>query len=203
MSEPVLEASDLSVVHRTPAGDVHALSDASLELHPGELVVLVGPTSMHSSGSSSGRSGGAVPPPRSSPIWWHAKRVATAGRGRRHSPQRSRQGRRRPRPKSWSAAPSRSRPGIPVRRRGGDGRSPVWSSTPSGSRSWPESADRRADADSCTPSTAATWISIWIAASSSRSSVRSILEWAVSGTAAPSSSDNTLAMGPRTSFFDV
>jgi len=41
---PVLEASDLSVVHRTPAGDVHALSDASLELHPGELVVLVGPS---------------------------------------------------------------------------------------------------------------------------------------------------------------
>lgn len=44
MSEPVLEASGLSVVHRTPAGDVHALTDASLELHPGELVVLVGPS---------------------------------------------------------------------------------------------------------------------------------------------------------------
>jgi putative ABC transport system ATP-binding protein len=44
MSVPVLEASDLSVVHRTPAGDVSALSDASLELHAGEFVVLVGPS---------------------------------------------------------------------------------------------------------------------------------------------------------------
>lgn len=41
---PVLEASGLSVVHRTPAGDVHALAEASLELHAGELVVLVGPS---------------------------------------------------------------------------------------------------------------------------------------------------------------
>lgn len=44
MTEPVLEASGLSVVHRTPAGDVHALSEASLEVHPGEFVVLVGPS---------------------------------------------------------------------------------------------------------------------------------------------------------------
>ncbi|GAA5033276.1 ABC transporter ATP-binding protein [Microbacterium fluvii] len=44
MTEPVLTASGLSVVHRTRAGDVHALSDASLELHPGEFVVLVGPS---------------------------------------------------------------------------------------------------------------------------------------------------------------
>jgi putative ABC transport system ATP-binding protein len=44
MSEPVLEASGLSVVHKTPAGDVHALADASLTLVPGELVVLVGPS---------------------------------------------------------------------------------------------------------------------------------------------------------------
>ena len=42
MSEPVLEASGLSVVHRTPAGDVHALAEASLELSPGEFVVLIG-----------------------------------------------------------------------------------------------------------------------------------------------------------------
>lgn len=44
MSEPILEASALSVVHRTPAGDVHALADATLSLAPGELVVLVGPS---------------------------------------------------------------------------------------------------------------------------------------------------------------
>jgi putative ABC transport system ATP-binding protein len=44
MTEPVLEASGLSVVHRTPAGDVHALSDASLEVRSGEFVVLVGPS---------------------------------------------------------------------------------------------------------------------------------------------------------------
>lgn len=44
MTEPVLEASGLSVVHRTPAGDVHALSEASLEVRPGEFVVLVGPS---------------------------------------------------------------------------------------------------------------------------------------------------------------
>src|SRR5690606_8955866 len=30
--------------HRTPAGDVHALSDATLEVHAGEFVVLIGPS---------------------------------------------------------------------------------------------------------------------------------------------------------------
>jgi putative ABC transport system ATP-binding protein len=44
MSDILLEAHGLSVVHRTPAGDVHALSDASLTLSPGEFVVLVGPS---------------------------------------------------------------------------------------------------------------------------------------------------------------
>ena len=44
MSELVLEASGLSVVHRTAAGDVHALTDAALTLSAGELVVLVGPS---------------------------------------------------------------------------------------------------------------------------------------------------------------
>ncbi len=45
MSEtPLLEATGLSVVHRTPAGDVHALADASLTLTAGEFVVLVGPS---------------------------------------------------------------------------------------------------------------------------------------------------------------
>ena len=44
MSEAVLQASGLSVVHRTPAGDVHALSDATLEVHAGEFVVLIGPS---------------------------------------------------------------------------------------------------------------------------------------------------------------
>lgn len=44
MNEPVIEASGLSVVHRTPAGEVHALSGATLEVHPGEFVVLVGPS---------------------------------------------------------------------------------------------------------------------------------------------------------------
>ena len=44
MDESVLEASGLAVVHRTPAGDVHALVDASLTLREGEFVVLVGPS---------------------------------------------------------------------------------------------------------------------------------------------------------------
>ena len=44
MSDAVLEASGLSVVHRTPAGDVHALSEATLEVHAGEFVVLIGPS---------------------------------------------------------------------------------------------------------------------------------------------------------------
>jgi putative ABC transport system ATP-binding protein len=48
MSDPqraaVVEASGLSVTHRTPAGDVHALVDATLAIHPGEFVVLVGPS---------------------------------------------------------------------------------------------------------------------------------------------------------------
>src|SRR6478735_5239591 len=42
MSELVLEASGLSVVHRTPAGDVHALSEATMSLSAGEFVVLIG-----------------------------------------------------------------------------------------------------------------------------------------------------------------
>jgi putative ABC transport system ATP-binding protein len=44
MTDILLEASGLSVVHRTPAGDVAALADASLTLSPGEFVVLVGPS---------------------------------------------------------------------------------------------------------------------------------------------------------------
>lgn len=44
MTDILLEAADLSVVHKTPAGDVSALADASLTLTPGEFVVLVGPS---------------------------------------------------------------------------------------------------------------------------------------------------------------
>ncbi len=44
MSESLLDAQGLSVVHETPAGEVVALADASLQLNPGELVVLVGPS---------------------------------------------------------------------------------------------------------------------------------------------------------------
>ncbi|GAA3628344.1 ABC transporter ATP-binding protein [Microbacterium awajiense] len=44
MADTVIEASALSVVHRTPAGDVTALADASLELAAGEFVVLIGPS---------------------------------------------------------------------------------------------------------------------------------------------------------------
>ena len=40
--EPVLEISDLSVVYRTPAGDVRAVNRVSLDLHAGEVVGLVG-----------------------------------------------------------------------------------------------------------------------------------------------------------------
>lgn len=43
-ADAVVTASDLSVTHVTPAGDVHALVDASLKLYPGELVVLIGPS---------------------------------------------------------------------------------------------------------------------------------------------------------------
>jgi putative ABC transport system ATP-binding protein len=42
VSEHVLEASGLSVVHRTPAGDVHALAEATMTLSAGEFVVLIG-----------------------------------------------------------------------------------------------------------------------------------------------------------------
>ncbi|CAN7380125.1 ABC transporter ATP-binding protein [Microbacterium sp. LjRoot45] len=44
MTETLLDAHGLSVVHRTPAGEVAALADASLTLSPGEFVVLVGPS---------------------------------------------------------------------------------------------------------------------------------------------------------------
>jgi oligopeptide/dipeptide ABC transporter ATP-binding protein len=40
--EVVLEISDLSVVYRTPAGDVRAVNGVSLDLHAGEVVGLVG-----------------------------------------------------------------------------------------------------------------------------------------------------------------
>ncbi len=40
--EAVLEISDLSVVYRTPAGDVRAVNRVSLDLHAGEVVGLVG-----------------------------------------------------------------------------------------------------------------------------------------------------------------
>ncbi len=39
---PILEISDLSVVYRTPGGDVHAVEHVSLELNPGEVVGLCG-----------------------------------------------------------------------------------------------------------------------------------------------------------------
>ncbi len=44
MTEAVLEAKGLLVVHETPAGQVVALAEASLELAPGEFVALVGPS---------------------------------------------------------------------------------------------------------------------------------------------------------------
>ena len=39
---PILEISDLSVVYRTPGGDVRAVENVSLELNPGEVVGLCG-----------------------------------------------------------------------------------------------------------------------------------------------------------------
>jgi peptide/nickel transport system ATP-binding protein len=39
---PILEISDLSVVYRTPGGDVHAVEHVNLELNPGEVVGLCG-----------------------------------------------------------------------------------------------------------------------------------------------------------------
>jgi oligopeptide/dipeptide ABC transporter ATP-binding protein len=39
---PILQISDLSVVYRTPAGDVRAVERVSLELNPGEVVGLCG-----------------------------------------------------------------------------------------------------------------------------------------------------------------
>ena len=43
-ADTLLEATGLSVVHKTPAGEVVALAEATLSLRPGELVVLVGPS---------------------------------------------------------------------------------------------------------------------------------------------------------------
>ena len=39
---PILEINDLSVVYRTPGGDVRAVEHVSLELNPGEVVGLCG-----------------------------------------------------------------------------------------------------------------------------------------------------------------
>ncbi|MFZ0044533.1 MAG: ABC transporter ATP-binding protein [Streptosporangiaceae bacterium] len=39
---PVLDISDFSVVYRTPGGDVRAVNDVNLALHPGEVVGLAG-----------------------------------------------------------------------------------------------------------------------------------------------------------------
>src|SRR3954467_1579579 len=40
--DPVLEISDLSVVYRTPGGDVRAVDKVNLSLAPGEVVGLAG-----------------------------------------------------------------------------------------------------------------------------------------------------------------
>jgi len=40
--EPVLEISDLSVVYRTPTGDVRAVDRVNLTLHRGEVIGLCG-----------------------------------------------------------------------------------------------------------------------------------------------------------------
>src|ERR1700734_3553566 len=42
IGEPVLEISDFSVVYRTPSGDVRAVDQVNLSLHPGEVVGLAG-----------------------------------------------------------------------------------------------------------------------------------------------------------------
>lgn len=44
MTGPALEAQSLSVIHRTAAGEVTALADATLSLWAGEFVVVVGPS---------------------------------------------------------------------------------------------------------------------------------------------------------------
>src|ERR1035437_3989297 len=41
-AEPVLSIHDLSVVYRTPGGDVQAVSRVNLELHAGEVLGLAG-----------------------------------------------------------------------------------------------------------------------------------------------------------------
>ncbi len=41
---PALAGRDLSRVFRTPSGDVHAVSEVSLEVQPGELLVVRGPS---------------------------------------------------------------------------------------------------------------------------------------------------------------
>ncbi len=40
--EPTLEISDFSVVYRTPGGDVNAVNQVNLELHPGEVIGIAG-----------------------------------------------------------------------------------------------------------------------------------------------------------------
>jgi putative ABC transport system ATP-binding protein len=44
VSAPVVEARAVSRVFRMPAGDVHALSDVSLQVSPGDYVSVVGPS---------------------------------------------------------------------------------------------------------------------------------------------------------------
>ena len=42
MSDAVLDIKDLSVVYRTPTGDVRAVSNVNLSIEPGEVVGLAG-----------------------------------------------------------------------------------------------------------------------------------------------------------------
>ncbi|WP_420113626.1 ABC transporter ATP-binding protein [Pseudactinotalea sp.] len=43
-TSPALSGRDLTRVFTTPSGDVHALTEVSLEVHPGELLVVRGPS---------------------------------------------------------------------------------------------------------------------------------------------------------------
>ncbi len=79
--KPVLDIRDLSIAYRSPAGDVRAVRDVSLALHPGEVVGLAGESGCGKSTLAYGSIRLLRPPAviTGGSVTYHGRRVGPAG----------------------------------------------------------------------------------------------------------------------------